>query len=70
MNACNENTLGIGGYLKGTSGGDPSPNVSSLRLAILRVNPDCGNVHFAVPVLDLSAGRFDKVEYVWNDFDG
>jgi hypothetical protein len=67
--ACGAGELGFGGYLCGTSGGDPSPDTGSLRLAVLRTNPDVGIVHFAIPAVDLKNGRLDRVEYVWNDWD-
>ena len=66
---CDGNTIGFGGYLRGTSGGDPSPNTDALRLAVLRTNPDCGLIHFAIPAADLKIGRLNKVEYVWCDWD-
>lgn len=69
MEACGENHLGFGGYLRGTSGGDPSPNVSSIRMAVLRTNPDCGIVHFSIPSEDLPRGELERVKYVWNDWD-
>jgi len=68
--ACGENYHGLGGYLAGTSGGDPSPSRDWLRLCVLRVNPDCGVLHFGVPAEDLSSGRLDRVRYVWMDWDG
>lgn len=60
---------GLGGYLTGTSGGDPSPNTRSLRLAVLATTPDAGLVHLAIPARDLVKGQLDRVKYVWNDFD-
>jgi uncharacterized protein (TIGR02996 family) len=67
--ACGAGVLGIGGHLRGTSGSDPSPGTSYLRLAVLRVTPDTGVVHFAIPAADLMGGRLDAVKYVWNDWD-
>jgi hypothetical protein len=69
MDACEAGDLGFGGYLRGTSGSDPSPDTSFLRLAILPTNPDVGIVHFAIPAEDLKQGRLDRVQYVWNDWD-
>jgi hypothetical protein len=61
--------LGIGGYLTGTSGGDPSPETSSLRLAMLRTTPDAGLVHFSIPEDDLKRGRLNRAKFIWNDWD-
>jgi uncharacterized protein (TIGR02996 family) len=61
--------LGFGGYLQGTSGEDPSPNTKSLRFAVLRVTPECGVVHLAIPSSDLKSGQLDHISYVWNDWD-
>lgn len=69
MEACGENHLGFGGYLRGTTGGDPSPDVNSIRMAVLRTNPDCGVVHFSIPSEDLSTGELGNVKYVWSDWD-
>lgn len=69
MDACGAGELGFGGYLQSTSGGDPSPDAGSLRLAVLRTNPDVGIVHFAIPAADLKQGRLDRVQYVWSDWD-
>jgi len=69
VEACGENQLGFGGYLRGTSGSDPSPDVNSMRMAVLRTNPDVGVVHFSIPTKDLPEGRLDRVEYVWSDWD-
>lgn len=68
--ACGENSHGLGGYLKGTSGGDPSPDTDWLRLCVLRVTPDCGVLHFGIPAADLPAGKLERVRYVWMDWDG
>lgn len=64
-----DGVLAFGGYLRGTSGADPSPDAKSLRLAVFRVSPDAGLVHFAIPAEDLARGRLDRVQYVWNDWD-
>jgi hypothetical protein len=69
MDACENAELGFGGYLRGTSGGDPSPDISYARLAVLRDTPDAGLLHFAIPHADLMTGRLDDVKYVWNDWD-
>ncbi len=61
---------GFGGYLRGTTGDDPSPDIHSIRFAVLRVTPSAGVVHFAIPAADLKEGRLDRVQYVWNDWDG
>lgn len=69
LSICGENRLGFGGYLRHTSGEDPSPDTNAIRLAVLRATPDAGVVHFAIPSTDLQIGRLDRVEYVWNDWD-
>ncbi len=69
LSECHRKVLGIGGYLTGTSGSDPSPDTSSLRLAVLRITPDAGIVHFSIPADDLKKGRLDHVQYVLNDWD-
>lgn len=61
--------LGFGGYLKATSGNDPSLDTQSLRLAVLPSSPEAGLVHFAIPADDLEFGHLDRVQYVWNDWD-
>lgn len=63
------NVTGLGGYLRGTSGQDPSPGRDHVRLAVLRTNPDVGIVHFAIPSEDLKKGELKNAEYVWNDWD-
>jgi hypothetical protein len=70
LDACHASILGFGGYLKGTSGADPSPDIQSLRFAVLRSTPDTGVMHFSVPAADLKNGRLARVQYVWNDWDG
>lgn len=69
--ACDSDSriLGFGGYLRGTSGADPSPDAQSLRFAVLRLNSDVGIGHFSIPAADLKAGRLDRVKDVWNDWD-
>lgn len=69
MDACGSDVLGIGGHLCGTSGRDPSPDTSCLRLAVLRGTPEAGLLHFAIPAAALTVGRLDAVKYVWNDWD-
>ena len=70
LHCCDPGIFGFGGYLRGTSGADPSPDTQSLRFAVLRVTPDAGVIHFSVPTADLKQGRLDRVQYVWNDWDG
>ncbi len=67
--ACDSDVLGFGGYLRGTTGADPSPDTQSLRFAVMRVNPDAGVVHFSVPAADIKEGRLDRVQNVWCDWD-
>ena len=69
LELCEEGMLGFGGYLRGTSGGDPSPDVNAIRIAVLRTDPDAGIVYFSIPAEDLPTGRLDRVEYVWSDWD-
>lgn len=69
MAACNEEALGLGGYLRGTCGDDPSPDTNHLRFVALRVEPEAGIVHFAIPNEDLGKGRLGRVQYVWSDWD-
>lgn len=68
--ACGENCFGFGGYLSGTSGSDPSPSSDWRRLAVLRINPEAGVLHFAIPKTDLKDGKLDNARYVWMDWDG
>lgn len=68
--ACGDNELGVGGYLAGTSGGDPSPGIDWRRLLVTRVTPDCGVIHLGIPSSDLTMGRLDAAQYVWMDWDG
>ncbi|QEG24826.1 hypothetical protein MFFC18_47490 [Mariniblastus fucicola] len=69
MAECNEDTLGIGGYLRGTSGDDPSPDTNHMRFVVLRVTPEAGIVHFAIPNEDIEKGCLNRVQYVWSDWD-
>ena len=69
MELCSPHIMGFGGYLRGTSGADPSPNTNARRFAVLPTRPDTGTVHFSIPAGDLKAGRLDRVQYVWNDWD-
>ena len=69
VEACGESCLGFGGYLRGTSGGDPSPDTHWRRVAVMRTTPDCGVLHFALPQTDIKTGRLDDVRYVWMDWD-
>lgn len=69
MVACKQETLGLGGYLWGTSGDDPSPDANHVRFAVLRVTPDAGIVHFAIPKEDINNGCLKRVQYVWSDWD-
>ncbi len=69
MDASGAEVLGIGGYLRGTSGQDPSPDTSHLRLVVLRNTPEAGLLHFAIPAADLKTGHVDAVRYVGNDWD-
>jgi len=70
LEQCNGHVMGFGGYLKGTSGDDPSPDTDARRFAVLRTNPDAGLVHFSIPSDDVGQGRLGRVQYVWNDWDG
>lgn len=69
MDQCSNSGLGFGGYLRGTSGEDPSPDTNARRFAVLRTNPDVGIVHFSIPAGDLEKGELGSVRYVWNDWD-
>ncbi len=60
---------GFGGYLRPTTGDDPSPDTDSLRFVVLHRDPDGGTVHFSVPAEDLKEGRLDRVKNVWCDWD-
>lgn len=68
--ACGENSFGFGGYLSGTSGSDPSPATDWRRLAVLRIHPDCGVIHLALPKTDFKGGHLENARYVWMDWDG
>jgi hypothetical protein len=63
------NKEGFGGYLRGTTGADPSPDTKALRFAVLPTNPDAGMVHFSIPSAGLKSGDLGSVQYVWCDWD-
>ncbi|MEQ1809001.1 MAG: hypothetical protein ABL889_03675 [Terricaulis sp.] len=64
------NKYGFGGYLKATSGADPSPDMHAVRFAVLPADPDAGTVHFAISEADLRDGVVTRAQYVWSDWDG
>lgn len=69
MTLCCPHIMGFGGYLRGTSGADPSPDNNACRFAVLPSTSDTGTIHFSIPSDDRKAGRLDRVKYVWNDWD-
>lgn len=69
MDVCSPHKMGFGGYLRATSGADPSPDINARRFAVLPTRPDTGTLHFSIPAGDLKAGKLDRVQYVWNDWD-
>lgn len=69
MDQCSDTGMGFGGYLRGTSGEDPSEDAQARRFAVLRTTPDVGIVHFSIPAGDLEKGELGRVRYVWNDWD-
>ncbi|MCF6275554.1 MAG: DUF1963 domain-containing protein [Robiginitomaculum sp.] len=62
--------VGMMGYPQATSGGDPSPDQNHVRFINIRVTPDAACLHLAISKDDLKAGKLEKIQYVWIDFDG
>ena len=71
MLASGGDLAGMLGHLRATTGGDPTPDRSWMRLLCLPLAPDQVVFHhLAIRGSDLGAARLDRFELVWVDFDG